>query len=110
MNPHRIGRIQEEIKNSVRSFLLFEVEEVFVHRVTITKVIVTKDLSIARIYYQTPELKQSKDIQEALNKLKGAVRKHLADTLSFKSLPKLEFFYDETEQELQRIDKLFSQL
>ncbi len=110
MHQHRIERIQEEIKNTVSAFLLFEAFNHHVTRITVTKVIVTRDLGEARVYYQNHDLKQNPEVQKALGDIRGAVRKYLSSHLSFKSLPKIEFFYDETETEVDRVNRLFSQI
>ena len=126
MSLHRIDRLQEEIQHEVSSILLFEVTDPWVKGVTITHVMVTKDLGLARVYYEVPSLtsgeekaspaseKKIKDslqkIQKGLNRAKGFFRKQLASRLSLRVIPEIEFFYDEQKDALARVDALFAKI
>ncbi len=111
MSTHRIKRIQEEIQHAVSSILLLEVTDPLLRTVTVTRALVTKDLSLARIYYDAPGGDQEKiKVQEALLRARGFIRKQLAQRLRVKAMPELEFFYDETREEISRVEELFSKL
>ncbi len=114
MSSYRLERIQEEIQHGVRSILLFEVKDPTLGEVTITRVVVTKDLGQARVYLD-PALESMKDAEkkaklQALTKAGGFIRKQLASRLNIKAIPEIHFFYDETKSELAKIDDLFSKL
>ena len=113
MSSHRIERLQEEIRHEVSRILLFEMTEALLQRVTLTRVVLTRDLSLARIYYEAPEDPAGKPdlkkaLKEGLDRARGFVRKQLAGRLRLKMLPKIEFYYDETQAELARVDALLS--
>lgn len=113
MGQHRIKRVEEEIQHAVSSIVLFELTDPGIRNVTITRVIATKDLSLARIYYDVGSrlgLEDKKKVHESLRKAQGFVRRRLAERMNFKKMPEIEFFYDETLEETTRVEDLFSKL
>ncbi len=106
----RQERLQEEIRNLVTQILLFELEDPRIRGVTVTRVTMTKDLGFARIYYEIPAGKERAPIQEGLNKASGFVRRALAKGLQLRIAPQIEFFYDETSEEIARVEELFTKL
>ena len=111
MSTHRIDRLQEEMRHLVSSILLFEVTDPRVKGVTLTRVLLTKDLSIGRIYYETSATKEERElVQKGLERASGFIRKKVAAQLPLRTLPHFEFYYDETQEELSRVDRLFTQI
>ena len=112
MGEHRIKRIQEEIQHAASSVFLFEMTDPLLQGLTITRVVVTKDVGTARIYYDTGADREKKReaVQEALDRARGFVRRQLASRLNLKSVPEIQFFYDETGEEVSRIEGLLSKI
>lgn len=112
MSAYRLKRIQEEIQHVVSALILFDMTDPEIKGVTVTRVLVTKDLGLARIYYETIATKKEEksSIHKALNRARGFVRKQLASKLSIKMMPEIEFFYDETKEEVSRVEELFSKI
>ena len=50
---------------------------------------------------------KKKEIQESLTKAAGFFRKLLAGKVRLRQVPQIHFFYDETSDEIQRINGLF---
>lgn len=93
----------------VRTLLLLEMGNPLLAQISVTRVLLTKDLSSARIYYETSE-KDRAAVTAELNKLRGAVRKELAQRMRLRAVPKLEFFYDETNETISRVERLIDSL
>lgn len=111
MSEHRIKRIQEEIQRAASSVLLFEMTDPTLKGITVTRVIVTKDVSTARLYYETAAPKAKREaIQQGLDRARGFVRRQLASKLNLKTVPEIQFFYDETSEEVSRIEGLLSKI
>ncbi len=111
MSTHRIRRLEEEIKHMVSSLMVFEVTDPILRGITVTRVLITKDIGLARVYYDTPAGRTERlKIQEALEGAKGYFRKQIAPRLNLRMVPELEFFYDETKDEISRVEELFSKL
>ena len=113
MSTHRVKRIEEEIRHYVSALLLFEMTDPDLKGVTVTRAVVTKDLSLARIYYHlatdAPQEMRERT-EQALRRCCGFVRRQLATRLNMRIVPEIEFFYDETEEEVARVESLFSKL
>ena len=108
---HRIERLQEEIQRAVSFILLLELTDPLIRGVTVTRVTMTRDLGIARIYYEIRGTKEEqRAVQRGLDRASSFIRRQLAPRLNVKTVPELKFFYDETSDEISRIDKLFSKL
>lgn len=93
----------------VRTLLLLEMGNPLLAQISVTRVLLTKDLSSARIYYETSE-KDRAAVTAELNKLTGAIRKELAQRMQLRAVPKLEFFYDETNETISRVERLIDSL
>ena len=107
MSAHRLKRVKEEIRQVVSSLLLFDLDDPDLKGLAITRVVVTKDLGIARVYFeggQSPE--QQKRILQALARAKGFIRNQLASHLDSRKVPDLTFFYDETLTHVRRVEQL----
>lgn len=104
-------RLQEEIRHAVGSIILFETTDPLVKGATLMRAVVTKDLGMARIYYEFKGSREEKaSLQKGLDRAKGFIRRQLASRLNLKAVPELEFFYDETEEEIAKVEGLFSKL
>src|SRR5262245_36559829 len=111
MSTHRMKRIQEEIQHAVSSILLFETTDPLLQGLTVTRAVVTKDIGTARIYYEASVPKEKREaLQQALDRASGFVRRQLASKMTLKSIPEIQFFYDDTSEEVSRIEGLFSKL
>lgn len=110
MSDHRIEKLQEEIRAVIGSLILFEVTDPLIQKIAITHVLVTKDVGLARIYYETnaPEA-EKREIQESLTKAAGFFRRQLASKIRLRQVPQIHFFYDETSDEIQRVEGLFAE-
>lgn len=110
MVSHRLERLQEEICNRVAQVLLFELQDPRIRDVTVTRVALTKDLGLARIYYEVTDPSQRIMVREGLKAARGFVRRSLAGHLKLRLIPQIEFFYDETRDEVKKVEALFSKL
>ncbi|MDX3912019.1 MAG: 30S ribosome-binding factor RbfA [Pseudosphingobacterium sp.] len=80
--------------------------------VTVTRVRVTPDLAIARIYLS---FLNAKNVQEAIANIKshaGEIRYKLGSRIKNQAriVPQLEFFVDDTNEYVERMDKLFEKI
>lgn len=75
--------------------------------VTITRVTVTADLQLARIYYTViGDAKAQQDTAKALGRVNPFLRRQIANRIKLRRAPELEFFYDESVAGAQRIEEL----
>ncbi len=98
----RSRRVGELIQRELATLLSREVKDPRLALISITAVDVTRDLSLAKVFYTimditdgTDENKQAK-VKEGLIKASGFLRYELGHRIQLRIVPKLEFFYDQS--------------
>ena len=108
---HRYDQMTDTIKQEVASILLFKVNNPNLKNVAVTRIKMTRDLKLARIYYDVHGSEEEKDlVQKSLNRSRGFIRKELAPKLHMRFVPNIEFFFDDAQESLMRLDSLFQRL
>lgn len=78
---------------------------------TITRVKMSADLRIARIYYATSGARTDRDqVADGFKSAQGFVKRTLARELGLRYMPALEFYYDDSFDYGSRIDQLLNSL
>ena len=91
----RSQRVSDSIKKEVASIFLFKVKDPRLRNITITNVVLSDDLSNAKIFYSTINLKDEEvSIKKALDKSRGFIRTMLGKSISLKKIPTISFFKD----------------
>lgn len=80
--------------------------------VSITDVMVTKDLLISKFFLSVLQEDKRDDVMEIVLTNKAALRQRLAEKIknSFRRVPEVEFYLDETLDDVFKMDKLFKGL
>jgi ribosome-binding factor A len=111
MDYQRSERVGDLLIELISELLRREIGDPRVGAVTLTGAKVSKDLRHARIYYN---LLGGHDGREAvaagLKSATGFIRSKVGKQLNLRFVPAIEFVYDETEDEAQRIDDLLRQV
>jgi ribosome-binding factor A len=108
---HRVERIAEQIREELSQMLATEVRDPGVGLVTITRVKVTADLSLARVYWTAlAERKERKDTAQALERAAPFVRHLLSQRLTLRRVPEVKFQYDESVVAQDRIERIIQEL
>ena len=111
MEYQRADRVGDLIVELIADLLHKDIRDPRVQAVTLTGAKVSRDLRHARVYFNL--LGGQNDRREVLAGLKSAtgfIRSKVAKQLRLRFVPALEFTYDETEDEAQRIDELLKQV
>ena len=104
---NRTERIAELIQRKLSQLIYCEINDPnFPKLVTLTGVIVSSDLSYAKIYFTSISTESHAQIELRLNKVAGYLRSGLARTMTVRKLPKLHFFYDESINDGIQLSKL----
>jgi len=104
----RMQRISDLIRTSLSEILLRETEDKRFHSVTITKVVVSRDLSHARIYISVMPDQSPEEVTQMLNHAAKQLRYHLAQEIEMRVTPELRFFFDDSAIKGQRISELLN--
>ena len=108
---HRVERIAEQIREELSQMLATEVRDPGVGLVTITRVKVTADLSLARVYWTAMgEGKERSDTAKALARVAPFLRHLLSQRLTLRRVPEVVFHYDESVAAQDRIERIIQEL
>lgn len=106
---YRKERINELLKREIISVIRNNVKDKRLQEVSITEVIVSSDLTIAKIFFSTDE-KNKKDTTLLLNKAAGFFRSQLSKKVDLRYTPALNFIYDTTINTSSRIEEILKNL
>lgn len=105
---HRVG---DEIRVKISELLRRDVRDHRLDGVHLTRVEMTRDLLLARIFWRpTPGEATIEAATVALEKAAGFLRSRLGKTLRLRSVPELRFALDELPEEGSRIESLMASL
>lgn len=65
---------------------------------TIASVEVSRDLAVAKIFFQVFDKEEREPSQEALNSASGFLRRQLARQMKTRTVPQLRFYYDDSAE------------
>lgn len=109
--PKRSDRVADAIRNELAMLMLSKVRDPKLVNVNISRVEVTDDLTIARIYFTSLDgVKRVKSIEQALQKAKGFMRSHIAKSLNLRYTPALQFHYDATADKVAEMESIFQEI
>ncbi len=76
--------------------------------VTVTKVYVTPDLTLAKVYLSLFPVKDKKQIIDKINTASREIRGHLGNKIrhQVRSIPELKFYLDDSLDYIEKIDEL----
>ncbi|MBW1989032.1 MAG: 30S ribosome-binding factor RbfA [Deltaproteobacteria bacterium] len=107
----RQERVGALVRRKIAEILAKELKDPRLGPVTVTGVRMTTDLKVARVYYTVregdPALKRGAD--RAFASARGFIKKEMGQDLKLRYMPRLEFFYDESIDRGERIEKLLKQ-
>lgn len=107
MESYRTDRISKEIRKILSQKISFLGRELGGGLISLTKVTVTKDLSIAKLYISIFGTKETPlEIIHYLNENKAYFRNEVAAKLRLRAIPDLKFFLDDTLDEIEHIQKM----
>ena len=106
---YRTERVNELMRRELVLLLKQETKDPRLKQVVITDVIVSRDLTSAKIFFSVDE-DSIKIVASLLNKASGFFRSSLSKTLDLRHTPTLSFIYDTAPNTGARIDDLLSKL
>jgi len=107
----RSERIAEQIRSELASLLARDVHDPGLGFVTITRVQVTSDLQLARVYYTAlGDEKAQKSTARALERALPFLRRQIGSRLRLKRVAELDFIYDESIAGQDRIEQLLNEI
>lgn len=106
---YRTRRVAELIRAELSRLLLAEYQDAGSGLLTVTRVEVTPDLLIARVYLSIFGGRDPRGLLERLERDTGALRRALASRIKLKYNPELFFALDPGPEHQDRIDQLIEE-
>jgi len=109
---HRPDRVGDQIRQELSELLSRgAVHDPGIGFITLTRVQVTADLQLARVFYTTMgDEKGRKETAKALQRATPFFRRHVGGRLQLRRVPELEFRFDESVAHQDRIEQIIRDL
>lgn len=107
--PFKKEKFQEEIQQKVSQFIRKDLGDKRLVFVSITKVELNDDFSVATIYWDTFETRARGDVKKAIDGATGKLRHYLATNLTTRQIPQLNFIYDSQYEAEKHITDLLEE-
>lgn len=106
--PERVG---EEIRQELAQMLTREVQDPGIGFVTLTRVKVSPDLQLARVYYTTiGNDKERAETERALERATPFLRRQIGARIRLRRVPELRFEFDRSVENQDRIERILLDL
>lgn len=107
--PDRVGeRIREELSEMLSRGVVHDPGIGFI---TLTRAKVSPDLQVARVYYTTMgDANAKRETAAALRRATPFFRRQMGERLGLRRVPELEFRFDESVEQQDRIERILREL
>ena len=107
MEYKRSERVACDLKVQLSNIILKEIKDPLIGFITITDVIISDDLKVAKIFFSVLGDKTDKERSyKGLLRAKKFLRRELSSRMRLKSIPELRFFIDDTLEKVSKIEEL----
>ena len=111
MSANRPERVGDAIRDELSQLLARDVHDPGIGFITLTRVAVTPDLQLARVYYTSlGDEKARKATAQALTRATPFLRRQIGARIRLRRVPELTFFYDESIAHTDRIEQILQDL
>jgi ribosome-binding factor A len=111
MSSSRPERVGDQIRVEITELLAREVHDPGIGFLTVTRVTLTSDLQLARIYYTTlGDEKARRESARALERASPFLRRQIGKRVRLKRVPELQFFFDGSVERQDRIERIIMDL
>jgi len=108
---NRPDRVGEAIRDELSQLLARDVHDPGIGFITLTRVSVTPDLQLARVYYTSlGDEKAQRETAKALQRASPFLRRQLGARIRLRRVPELSFFYDRSIAHTDRIEQILQDL
>lgn len=119
MTHSRPDRVGDQIRQEITQMLARNVQDPGIGFITITRVKLTPDLQLARVFYTTlgpagdaggGNDKQKKETARALERVTPFLRRQISQRIRLRRAPELEFMYDDSIADQENVERLLEQV
>ena len=107
----RPDRVADQIRSELAQLIARDVHDPGIGFVTLTRVQVSPDLQLARVFFTVlGDEKARKNSERALERATPFLRRQIGQRLRLKRTPELRFQYDEATAGADRIDQIIDEI
>ncbi len=107
----RMDRINQQIKREISLMIQRDLSDPRLEFVSITRVDVSPDLHNAKVYFRVIGNEEKvRTAQQGLNAACGMIRKLVGDRVKIRYTPELNFYYDKSIEQAQRVEEILNDL
>jgi ribosome-binding factor A len=108
---HRAERVAEQLREEVSQIVSTEIADPGVGLVTVTRVKISPDLSLARVYWTIMgDEAERQRTQKALARAAAYVRHLLSIRMTLRRSPEVQFVYDRSVAAQERVEEILQEL
>jgi ribosome-binding factor A len=108
MTTIRQQRVQELLYQELSILMANELEDPQLSLLTVTNVVISRDLRNAKVYVHAEENIPKKVVLRRLTHAMPFIRRQLAQRMTLRVVPELSFHYDDTPERAARVDELIA--
>jgi len=106
----RTDRVADQIRQIISAAIVEKAHHYGLENVTITAADVSPDLRHSKVYYRVLDVARLQATQKAMASARSFLRQALAKSLKTRVSPRIEFVYDESIDQGQRIEGLLQKI
>ena len=106
----RATRVAERVREEMAWLITRDVRDPRVRDVIVSRVEMTDDLKMARVYVRMLTGGDSKEALEGLKKTSSMLRREVSKKVGLRYAPELRFFYDDGLDRSSRIEELLEEV
>lgn len=110
MSTHRIDKVEKLLKEELSNIFLFKLRDSSIGFTTITNVKASPDLKKVKIYLSVFDKEKRDFVLKKVKKDVKSIRSELASRISLKYCPELDFYIDDTQDYVEKIDGLIKKI
>ncbi|PJF31199.1 MAG: ribosome-binding factor A [Candidatus Thermofonsia Clade 1 bacterium] len=104
-------RMADRIREILSELLLFEVSDPALQGLTVTEVVLDRELEYANVYVNAlGEEERAESVMAGLRRAHGFLRRELASRIRLRRAPELRFHWDETLSRAAHIEEVLDSL
>jgi ribosome-binding factor A len=107
----RADRVGDQIRAEISDIIARELHDPGFGFLTITRVRVTSDLQVARVYYTTlGDAQARRNTERAFERAAPFIRRQLGRRLRLRRTPELQFLFDDSIEREDRVEQLLREI
>ena len=109
-NGIRANRVAERVRVELSTLLARSVRDPGIASVAITRVSMSADLQLARVFYTLVVDGDRHEAAKSLRRARSYLRRKLAQRIQLRYVPELRFAYDDSAEKQDRIARLLDEI